>query len=800
MKKVILTSWLILSSLLLLAQNATQSVKGLILDKQSQLPLIGATIMIIDDQGTNGAVSDIDGLFHLENVPIGRQAFSIEFLGYESIYLPNVEVTSGKEVFLNIEMQESLIEINEVVITAQSDKDKSINDMATVSSRQFSMEEVNRFSGGRSDVGRLAGNYAGVSTADDSRNDIVIRGNSPTGLLWRLEGIPIPSPNHFSTVGTTGGPVSALNTNLLKNSDFMTSAFPAEYGDALSGVFDIGFRTGNKDELEYTFQIGAITGIEGMVEGPLSKKNNSSFLVAGRYSFLGVAQAIGMDIGTNAVPNYYDLSFKFDFGKSKLGNFVLFGIGGMSDIDFLGDEIDESDLFAAEDEDAFADSRFGVIGLKHNFLINNNSYIRTVVGLSGNGVKFSRDRYYNLNQTDEFVEPFVRADDAQSRITVSSFYNKKYSAKTTVRVGTLLERIGASLYNQSAEFGIDNDQDGIYDLLEVYNFNESAHLARVFGQVQHRLNEKWTINAGLHTMYYDLNEQLAIEPRLALNWSISPRHQINLGYGLHNKTQPIPIQIATLTNNSELTNPNKSLEFTRSNQFVLGHDYKINDSWRSKVEVYYQAIGNVPVDRESSSFSVLNVGADFGFPIDKNDLVNGGTGTNRGIELTVEKFFNQGYYVLLTGSLFDSKYKGSDGIERNTAFNNQRVVNLLAGKEIKWGKEKQHRLTFDTKVTSEGGRFYTPVDLEKSQITEIEEFIEEEAFSLQQDSYFRLDMKFGIKLNSLKRKFSQAFYFDIQNVTDNENIFRKSYNRVTNQVNDVYQIGFFPNFMYKVEF
>ena len=301
-------------------------------------------------------------------------------------------------------------------------------------------------------------------------------------------------------------------------------------------------------------------------------------------------------------------------------------------------------------------------------------------------------------------------------------------------------------------------------------------------------------------MYYDLNEQVVIEPRLALNWQVAPKHKLNLGYGLHNKTQPIPIQIATLVEDGIVTNPNRDLEFTRSQQFVLGHDFKINRSWRSKLEVYYQAIDNVPVERESSSFSVLNVGADFGFPIDKNDLVNEGTGTNRGVELTVEKFFNDGYYVLLTGSLFDSKYKGSDGIERNTAFNNQRVVNFLAGKEFNWGKQKEHRLTFDTKLTSAGGRFYTPIDLEQSRVTEIEEFKEEEAFSLQYDSYFRLDMKFGIKLNSTKKKFSQAFYFDIQNVTNNENIFRRSYNRVTNEVNDIYQIGFFPNFMYKVEF
>jgi len=292
-----------------------------------------------------------------------------------------------------------------------------------------------------------------------------------------------------------------------------------------------------------------------------------------------------------------------------------------------------------------------------------------------------------------------------------------------------------------------------------------------------------------------------VEPRLALNFQAHEKHKLSLGYGLHHQTQALPIQLASkVSADGKVTNPNRDLGFSRSNQFVLAHDYKINNSWRSKVEVYYQALSNIPVERESSPFSVLNVGADFGFPIDKNDLVNEGTGTNQGIELTIEKFFNQGYYVLLTGSLFDSKYVGSDGIERNTAFNNQRVGNLLAGKEFKWGGDKRHRFTIDTKVTGAGGRFYTPVDFEASAINQIEVADDSRAFEEQFDSYFRWDMKFGVKLNSATRKFSQAFYMDIQNVTDNENIFDKRYNRNTNMVNDIYQIGFFPNFIYKIEF
>jgi len=357
-----------------------------------------------------------------------------------------------------------------------------------------------------------------------------------------------------------------------------------------------------------------------------------------------------------------------------------------------------------------------------------------------------------------------------------------------------------NLSQQSAEFGIDKNMDGIFDLQQVYLFNEHTVMLQPYTQAQYRVSEKLTLNGGIHAQYYNLNDDLAIEPRAALNYQLNDKHKLNLGYGLHSQAIPLPIQLAAKITGEGPRYPNRELGFTKSNQFVIGHDYKINSSWRSKIELYYQSLTNIPVDRTASTYAVLNEGADFGFSLNRNDLVNEGSGTNKGIELTIEKFFTKGYYVLATGSLFDSKYTASDGIERNTAFNNKYVGNLLAGKEFSIGKQKQHKFTIDTKVTNAGGRYYTPVDLTASRINEIQVFDEENAFSEQYSPYFRWDLKVGIKLNNIKRKFSQAFYLDIQNVSNNENIFRKSYNRVTNEVNDILQLGFFPNFIYKVEF
>lgn len=772
-------------------------IKGIVLDKQSENPLEGATIELLNTETATGVITDLKGRFALNNVPIGRQVLRINYIGYESTTIPNVEVTTGKDVFLTITLLESFNQLDEVVLTSDTNKDKPLNKLATVSARQFGVEEVTRFSGGRSDVGRLAANFAGVSAPDDSRNDIVIRGNSPTGLLWRLEGVPIPSPNHYSTLGTTGGPVSALNPNLLKNSDFITSAFPAEYGNAIGGVFDLGFRKGNTDAYEYTLQSGIFTGVEAMAEGPMGK-NNGSFLIAARYSLVGLL-GIGAG-GTAATPNYNDVSFNLDFGRGKLGSFSLFGIIGNSDIEFLGDDIDEDDLFAAEDENTFVESRFGVVGLKHRLGLGSNSFLRTIVSGSFSGNDFKVDRFIEKNTPQERLIRYTEADNTETRLTFSTLFNSKVTNRLTLRTGILVEnyRIQSLLLDRNEQ--ADNNGDGDPDLVNFRDINENLSILQPYLQGQFRLTEKVTLNAGLHSQYSTLNEQFEVAPRAAVNYNFLPRHNINLGYGLHHQPVPLPLLFLNENVGGDLVQTNRELDYVQSSHYVLGYNVKLSNSWRAKVEVYYQDIEKAAVEAFPSSYSTLTEGADFGFENDRVSLVNEGTGFNQGIELTLEKFFSRGFYGLLTGSFFDSKYEGSDGIERNTPFNNGYVVNLLAGKEFKTGPSGKNVWFVDTRLTTSGGRYFTPVDLEASQQAGFEILQEDRAFSEQYDGYFRWDVKFGLKINSRNKKSSHQFYLDLQNVTANENIFVRRYNRLTNQIDQVDQIGFFPDFGYKFQF
>ena len=439
--------------------------------------------------------------------------------------------------------------------------------------------------------------------------------------------------------------------------------------------------------------------------------------------------------------------------------------------------------------------------MKNNLLIDDKTYVRTILSVSTAGNDFDQYRFFNIDTDQERRILYQESNNTGNRIALSSFINRKFNAKWTVRAGILIENFRDNLASNTRENQPDRDEDGDPDFTRVYDFDGNANLVQVYVQTQFKLSKKWTLNGGLHAQYYDLSEDFVLEPRAAVNYHLNDNQTFNIGYGLHHQTQPIPIQLL-----EEETSPgvfeqtNKDLEFTRSHHFVVGYDVKLGNNWRAKLEAYYQDINNVPVERFASSFSILNIGDDFGFPNDVFNLQNTGTGSNRGVELTIERFFSKGFYSLITTSIFDSKYKGSDGVERNTAFNSGYVFNVLAGKEFKFKPESRYTFTFDTKLTTAGGRYFTPVDLEASSVNQTEVELEDLAFSERFDAYFRFDVKFGFKMNSKKRRVSHQFFMDIQNVTNRDNIFARRYNRQTNQVNNAYQLGFFPDFMYRIQF
>lgn len=762
----------------------TGAVRGTVVDKQSQYPLFGVQVVVIKGDSLFGGVTDENGKYRIEKVPTGRINAIVKMVGYDPQNFNGLLLNSGKDLELNIQLEESVSQLSGVEIIAEDNKSEAINKMSSVSSRSFSIDEAMRYSGTLQDPSRMAQNYAGVSGSSDDRNDIIIRGNSPTGVLWRLEGIDIPSPNHFATVGTTGGPISLLNINNLANSDFATSAFSADYGNALSGVFDLRLRSGNQDKREYLFQMG-FNGWELGAEGPFKKGGQATYIINARYSFLEIMNKLGINFGTgSAIPEYQDVSFKVDLPTKKAGKFSVFGIGGNSFIDFKASDDEENNLYSNNRQNQQFTSTTGVVGLSHAYFFNEKTQGKAIIALSTGGTEGFTDTLDVAGKAYRYYGVYQR----QNKLSGHYFVNSKRNARNTVKAGVMYDLYLFDIADSVL-------YDGGY-FFKLSDYKGDAGLMQGYAIWQNRPNEKITLTSGLHSQYFLLNNSVSIEPRLGARMNIRSGQSLSVGVGLHSQLQPIPTYFSReeLNDLSVVAN-NKNLDFNKAAHAVLGYDLQLSEHTRLKSEVYYQYLYNIAVDKTNSSFSMLNTGATFTYP-NNADLENTGTGYNYGLEVTLERFLHHGFYYLFTTSLFESKYKGSDGVERNTAFNGNYVFNFLMGKEWKVGENAIFSL--DTKFNLAGGRRYTPIDLEASIAAGEEVRPDQLAYSEQYTPYARWDVKVGFKKNH--KKFAQSIALDIRNVTGRENIFMQSYNARTKEIETTYQTGFFPVVLYSVYF
>ncbi|MEN9571305.1 MAG: hypothetical protein RL172_2536 [Bacteroidota bacterium] len=772
------------------AQQSTyrQTVKGTVLDEQSGNALPGVTIMVQGQQPGTYSLTNQNGYFQLDAVVVGRQTILAHCVGYEDAVLSNIEVTSSKQVVLEIKLKEKVKKLDAVEVRSGRPKHKAINEIAVVSSRQLSTDEAFRYAGTRNDPSRMAQNFAGVSGTNDGRNDIIIRGNSPTGVLWRMDGIDIPNPNHFSTFGATGGPVSMLNIYTLKNSDFLTSAFPAQYGNALAGVFDLRLRNGNTAKHEFVGQMG-FNGFELGAEGPFNKKSGASYLINYRYSLLAALQQIGLSFGTGtATPYYQDITIKINLPTTKAGTFSLFALGGESHIHFLPETDNKDNLYASNDgteRDRKFKSKTAVAGLTHSYFFNSNTSAKTTLAVSG----FSSDYKEAIVEDGKPNKPAFLRNNQQYKFSISHTLNKKISARQQLTAGLIADKSELQLVQHYIK-------DGDSVLSNLLNADKSTTLLRLFINYNYRFTDKLTANTGLYYQHLTLNNSQAIEPRFNIKLQLSNNQSLALGAGMHSQTQPLDVYFYKSTNSSgQIEYTNQQLDFVKSLHGVLGYDITPGRQLRFKAELYAQYIYNAAVEKTPSSFSLLNAGSDFGFP-DKTNLVNNGRGYNYGIEITAERFLHRGLYYLFTASLFQSKYKGSDDIWRNTAFNSNYVVNALAGKEMRINDKTI--IGIDSKLTVTGGQRYTPFDAVASAAAGYVIYKEKEAYSAQNSTYLRWDLKFSY-IRNLK-KVTQKWYIDLQNLTSRKNIYIRTLNPKTGVQDQINQMGFFPNINYQITF
>jgi len=780
MNKNIIIICLALISQSLWAQTPTQTVRGRVIDADSRSGLPGANVILVNSDPLIGATTDVNGNFSMGKVPVGRQSFQVSYIGYRPAVKPEILVSSGKETIISFELREEMMQANEVEIKASMDKDKPVNSMAMVSARSFSVEESRRYAGSADDPMRAVSNFAGVaSSADVNSNEIIIRGNSPKGLLWRVDGVDIPNPNHYAYVGTSGGGLTMFSSQVLSNSDFYTAAFPAEYGNALSGVFDMKFRSGNNTRHEFALQAG-IQGLDLSAEGPFSRKSTGSYLFNYRYSILAFLQYIDPSM-KNKIPSYQDLSFKINLPTTNMGTFSLVGIGGISRSKFIPEQ-DSTQWETLENRtQSTLNNNMGALALIHQVAFSRNTYLRSCISGTYNSIDYNNGY---LSPSYE-ISPQDSVKQENYRFAAGTVLNHKFGPRHTNRSGLTYTRLFYNNHIQAV-----NPFTGSFS--EVYHGNGNTDLVQAFSESKIDLTNNFTINAGLHFQYFLLNRHYAIEPRIALRWQAAPKHAISIGYGKHSQVEDVGVYLTGIqVTPEENVQPNRRLDFSRSHHFVLGYDYAILPALRLKLEGYYQYLYDIPV-MPGSYYSLINSSGGF-----YNDtLSNEGTGRNAGIDLTLEKFLTRQYYFLATVSLFDSKYKGGDGIQRNTRFNSNFVVNLLGGKE--WTIRKKNILGVNLKATLSGGEYYVPVDLEQSKVQHREVLDEARAYTVRLPDFYFLDLTLTYRTNH--RKFSGIWAIQIKNILNQQPATGYVYNDFNQSVEPVHGMGILPFVSYKVEF
>jgi len=761
------------------AQDITQTLRGTIYDQSTHEPLIGATIVVQNSQPVIGTTTDEAGNFSITNLPLGRVSLEISYIGYESRVIPELMITSAKEVVLSIALKEAATELEGVEVVAGIRKEKALNAMATVSARTFSVEETQRYAGGLSDPARLASAFAGVSTGNLQDNSIVVRGNAPQGVQWRLEGVEIPSPQHFSGGNVIGGGLVTLFSNqVIGNSDFLTGAFPAEYGNALAAVFDVKMRTGNTSRYEHTAQVGVL-GLDFASEGPLSRAKGSSYLFNYRYSTLGLLSDLKIN-KTGQRIKYQDLSFKLNFPTEKAGTFSLWGIGGIDNThkDALKTPADwKTDIDRVNNN---WDTYVGTVGLRHQITAGERSFVESHVAFSGTDDRISTDY---LSDDASVFTPDSRLKKQNGTLTLATSLTHKLSPLATLKVGISSKQLFYK-YNLSAA------QDYVPSTYaHIVNSAGNTHLTEGYAQLKYQLSPALLANVGLRAHYFGLNKELSLESRAGLAWKLSDKHSLSFGYGKHSQPEDLNVYMIEVGGVAV----NKDLKLSDAHHFVLGYDWMLTDKLRFKTEAYYQYLWNIPGE-EGTSYSLINLRRALYL---NKALVNNTKGRNYGIDLTLERFLGDNYYYLITGSIFKSEYKAGDNVWRNTRYNKGFVLNALFGKEFYFANNRKV-LDVNARVSVTGGERYSPI-LESQSVTQKRVIYDESrAFSEQFSTLTYADLTVNYRINY--RKSSSVFSFQMKNVLGAPIYIDHNYNYQTGQIELSKATLVIPNISYKIEF
>lgn len=681
-KKILLLAIIVFTNLTL-GQNLTGSIYGRVIDFVSKQPIPFANVLVLE---TNfGAASDMNGYFKIENIPVNTYQVRASVIGYSSQIKTDVVIQTAKPTEVNFELTSQAIELEGVTVTS----DYFRKDPLEVNSiRNFSYEEIRRSPGGFEDVVRALSILPGVAQADAGRNDLIVRGGAPSENLYLINGIEVPNINHFGTQGATGGPLSYINLDFVRETSFSTGGFSALYGDKLSSVLNINLRDGREDRIGGKGTISASQfGLN--LEGPITKSSN--FIFSARRSYLDfIFKAADFAF----VPEYYDVLLKADFNPHSKDQFSFLFISAFDNVKFFNDD---------------ADQRFD------NSRILGTDQVQYVAGFTYR--RLFENGFFNLALSRNYVDYDSRQRDS---LLNPIFTNKAKEEENSLRADLVFKLSKTSEIN----FGgtaklIESDNDILFPVF-ITSFGDSLPVTSlktentytkfgVYTNYNTLLFNRLTTNIGVRSdIFSALNKKVYFSPRLSLSYALTDLTNLNFSSGIYHQS-PSYIWL-------EAFESNKDLEMIKVNQFVLGFDHRLSADALLKVEAFYKDYNNYPTSTVRPYLVLANTGAGFSGSDDNyssfglEPLVDAGFGKARGVELSIQKKLSDiPYYGIFSFTYSKSDYTSLDGIERSGSYDQNWIINLSGGYKFDEFWEVSSKFRFAS------GKPYTPFNADGTQ-------------------------------------------------------------------------------------
>jgi len=744
------------------AQENRTTVTGDVIEDETGQPVEFANVVLSKNGDHAIATTDSTGIFHFQEVPYGIYRLTISYVGFRTVSIQELAVEHQQLPPIQIRLEPSSLKLDEVVVQAV----QPLRVSARLSGGYtLTPEEVRRFPATFYDPARLATVYPGVVNINDQANNLAIRGNSPNQMNFYIHGAEIVNSNHLANAGTStdrttmsGGSVNMFSAQLLENTEIYTGVLPTNLLQATSGAMNYHLKRGSRTGFHFTGQVG-LNGIDVAAEGPIG--NRWSYIANYRYSTVGLLSQLGVDFSDETIL-YQDLSIQVSFYQNEKVKWSFFAMGGDNSNSF------EAKVDSAREEfkDAFDidfKSQIGIAGANVEVHLSDQLRWHTTLAASTRWDQRSQTSSTQFPDAEDYLELTKYAFHTQLSQQTTGAWGFLYGLNTTLWQGGM----------EYQDFGLSEKRFGE---------NVRGVLLRPYAETHWR-HRMWRIDGGLAVSYNGLNNQAYFQPRLSLMRHLPHRQKLAVSSGLHHKLQPYQILFSS--------DSHAELPMLQSWKTTLTYEKDFQMS-QIRATVYYENISDVGAG--DNGFSALNILEEYP-PI---SIGSDGKGQNKGIELAYQRFLNQGLFLLISGTLFDARYRNPDmEAWTNSHFNNQCMFNTTIGKEFEFSTgEKQKVLGMNFQLVYSGGFWETPIDLTASRAAGRTIRNSTDLFSQQLPAVLKTYFRIYYKINHSKRY--SLIGLDLSNVINRQNVSYSYYDPLLDEIVMKHQLGLIPMLSYVI--